>query len=69
MDIQTVTIIGANGIMGRNVAAIFAAFGKCKVYLVCRDIEKSKATVAKSIASVRADSIASLDTSRFFDAG
>lgn len=56
--INVVTIIGANGTMGRNVAAIYAAFGNCTVYLVCRNLEKAKATVAKSVASVRADSIA-----------
>lgn len=58
-EIKTVTIVGANGTMGRNVAAIYAAFGGCTVYLVCRDINKAKATVAKSVLSVRADSIAS----------
>ena len=59
MNVKTVTVIGANGTMGRNVAAIYAAFGGCTVYLVCRDIEKAKATVEKSVSSVRADSIAS----------
>lgn len=58
MDIKTVTVIGANGTMGRNVAAIFAAFGNCKVYLICRSIEKAKETVNKSVMSVRSDSIA-----------
>lgn len=59
MNIKTVTVVDANGTMGRNVAAIYAAFGGCTVYLVCRDINKAKATVAKSVSSVRADSIAS----------
>lgn len=43
MKIQTVTVIGANGTMGCNVSAIFASFGNAKVYMVSRDIEKSKA--------------------------
>lgn len=59
MNVNTVTVVGANGTMGRNVAAIYAAFGGCTIYLVCRDIKKAKATVAKSVSSVRADSIAS----------
>lgn len=44
MKISTVTVIGANGTMGTNVSAIFAPFGNAKVYMVSRDIEKSKKT-------------------------
>lgn len=33
-SIGTVTIVGANGTMGRNIAAIFASFGNANVYLV-----------------------------------
>lgn len=56
--INTVTVIGANGTMGANVSAIFAAFGNAKVYMISRDIEKSKKAVLKAAKSVRADSIA-----------
>ena len=42
MNIKTVTVIGANGTMGCNVSAIFASFGNAKVYMVSRDMEKSK---------------------------
>ena len=59
MHIKTVTIIGATGTMGANVAGIFASFGDAKVYCVGRDIEKVKKTVSKIVKSVKADSISS----------
>lgn len=55
--IDTVTIVGANGTMGRNIAAIFAAFGKAKVYLVSRNIEKSVIAQNKAYLSVKAESV------------
>lgn len=58
MIIRTVTVIGATGTMGSNVAGIFASFGNAKVYMVGRDIEKVKSTIPKTVKSVRADSIA-----------
>lgn len=58
MNIKTVTVIGATGTMGSNVAGIFASFGNAKVFCVGRDIEKVRKTIPKIIASVRADSIA-----------
>ncbi len=58
MHISTVTVIGANGTMGCNISGIFAAFGNAKVYLISRDIEKSKQAVQRAVKSVRADSIA-----------
>lgn len=58
MNIKTVTVIGANGTMGINVSAIFASFGGCKVYMVCRDVEKAKKAAQKACSSVKADSIA-----------
>lgn len=58
-EINTVTVIGANGTMGANVSAIFASFGNAKVYMVSRDIKKSKNAVEKACRSVRADSIRS----------
>lgn len=59
MKINTVTVIGANGTMGSNVGGILASFGNARVYMVSRDIEKSKKAAAKAVKSVRADSIAS----------
>ena len=59
MTINTVTVIGANGTMGINVSAIFASFGNAKVYMVSRDIEKSKKAVIKAGKSVKADAIIS----------
>ena len=57
MNIETVTIVGANGTMGANVSAIFASFGNARVYMVSRDIEKSKKAMVRAGKSVRADSI------------
>lgn len=57
-NIKKITVVGANGTMGTNVSGIFASFGNAKVYLVSRDIEKSKAAIAKACKTVRADSIA-----------
>lgn len=42
MKVNVVTVLGANGAMGTNISAIFASFGNAKVYLISRDIEKSK---------------------------
>ena len=55
--IKTVTVVGANGTMGQNVAGIFASFGEATVYMVCRDIEKAQKAIEKAYKSVRADSI------------
>lgn len=58
LQIKTVTVIGATGTMGANVAGIFASFGDAKVYCVGRDIEKVKRTIPQIIKSVKADAIA-----------
>lgn len=57
MTIKTVTVVGANGTMGTNVSAIFASFGNAKVFMVSRDIEKSKKAALKAGKTVKADSI------------
>lgn len=57
MNIKTVTVVGANGTMGTNVSAIFASFGDAKVYMVSRDLEKSKAAIIRAGKTVKADSI------------
>lgn len=58
MEIKRVTVIGANGIMGANISGIFASFGDAKVYMVGRDIEKTKAARAQAARSVKADKVA-----------
>lgn len=58
INIQTVTVIGATGTMGANVAGIFTSFGGAKVFCVGRDIEKVKTTIPRTVRSVRADAIA-----------
>ncbi len=55
--IKTVTVIGATGTMGANIAGIFASFGDAKVFCIGRNIEKVKKTIPRIINSVRADSI------------
>ncbi len=57
LNIKNVTILGANGTMGRNVAAIFASFGNANVYLVSRTTEKSIRAKDKAYQSVRAESV------------
>lgn len=57
MNIETVTVLGANGTMGRNVSAIFASFGSTKVYMVCRTKEKAEKAVVQAFQSVKAESI------------
>ena len=57
MNIRTVTVVGANGTMGCNVSGIFASFGNAKVFMVSRDIEKSRKATVRAAASVKAASI------------
>lgn len=57
MNINTVTVLGANGAMGRNVSAIFASFGSAKVYMVCRDINKARIAARQAFMSIRSESI------------
>ena len=45
LKIKTVTVIGANGTVGKEVSGIFASFGDAKVYMVSRNIEKSQKAV------------------------
>jgi len=56
-DVSVVTVIGANGTMGRNVSAIFASFGNAKVYMISRSIEKSEKAKEKAYQTVRAESV------------
>ena len=63
MTIKTVPIVGANGTMGTNVSAIFASFGNAKVYMVSRDIKKSREAALKAGKTVKADSIFHLNGS------
>lgn len=57
MSYNTVTVIGATGTMGANVAGIFASFGNAKVYLIGRDKDRINKTISRIVKSVRADSI------------
>ena len=57
MEIKNVAVLCANGTMGRNIAAIFASFGKAKVFLATRSLDKSKFALEKAYQSVRCESI------------
>lgn len=57
MKIETVSVIGANGTMGRNVSAIFASFGNAKVYMICRNIDEAKKARDRAKMSVKAEVI------------
>lgn len=56
-EIKTATVLGANGTMGAGSAAILAAFGGLKVYMIARTIEKAEEGIKKAIDSVRSDVI------------
>ena len=60
MKIRTVTVIGANGTMGYNISGIFAAFGKCKVYMVCRKKEDGERARKNAMLSVKGEAIGEL---------
>lgn len=57
MDIRTVTVLGANGTMGRNVAGMFASFGDARVFMICRDLAAAEAARPLAALSVRAESV------------
>lgn len=57
MNIKTVTVLGANGSMGRNVAGIFASFGNAKVYMVCRSLQDAKNAKMVASKTVKAETI------------
>lgn len=57
MEFKTITILGANGTMGSNVAGIFASFGNAKVYMVARSLQDAKTAKKKAMMSVRSEAI------------
>lgn len=57
MKIKVVTVIGANGTLGIGVSSLFASFGDATVYMVARDLEKSKKAIEKASESVKSCSI------------
>ena len=57
MEVRTVTVVGATGTMGANVAGIFASFGGARVYCVGRDVDRVRGTLPRIVKSVRADAI------------
>jgi len=58
-QINKVTIIGANGTLGKAISAIFASFGNATVYMISRSVEKSQQAIDEAVLSVKADAIKS----------
>ena len=56
-DIKRVTVIGANGTLGKEVSGIFASFGDAKVYMVSRTLEKAEQARKNAALSVKAISV------------
>ena len=56
-DIKTVTVIGANGTLGKEVSGIFSSFGDAKVYMVSRTLEKAEQARKNAALSVKAISV------------
>ncbi len=59
LNIRNVAVIGANGTMGSLVAGLVAAFGKAKVFLVCRKLDAALKAIDTAANSVKADAIRS----------
>ncbi|MCB1172004.1 MAG: 3-hydroxyacyl-CoA dehydrogenase family protein [Leptospiraceae bacterium] len=57
-EIKSVTVLGANGTMGAGSAAIAAAFGGARVYMLARTKDKAQAGIDAAVASVRSGVIA-----------
>ena len=60
MNLKSLTLIGANGIMGANIAAIFASFGRVKVYMIARTMDKAIAAKERDCKSIKDDRLNSL---------
>jgi len=56
-EINTITILGANGNMGAKSAAIVASFGEAKVFMLARTNEKASEGITAAIESIRSDTI------------
>ena len=54
LKIETVTVIGGNGTVGKGVSGIFASFGDAKVYVVARTMEKAEKALSDISLSVKA---------------
>lgn len=55
MKLNTVTVIGANGLMARNISGVFASEAGAKVYMMCRQKDKGEQAKAALLASDKFD--------------
>lgn len=60
MNLKSLTLIGANGIMGANIAAIFASFGRVQVYMIARTMDKAITAKERACKSIKDDRLNSL---------
>ena len=52
MELKNVTILGANGTLGKLISAIFASFGNANVYMISRKKDVDIEEVAKSVKAI-----------------
>lgn len=64
---KNVTILGANGNMGKNVSGILSSFGNCEINLVVRSLGDEEEIIRSIISSVKADSISNRLHVRTYD--
>ena len=57
MNIKTITVVGADGTVGRVISGIFASFGNAKVYMVGLSKEKLQMAKKEAALSVKATTI------------
>ena len=57
MNIQTVTIVGANGTIGSKIGGLIAAFSNARVFMMARTKESAEIGIQKAMASVRSSVI------------
>ncbi|MBN2530965.1 MAG: 3-hydroxyacyl-CoA dehydrogenase family protein [Deltaproteobacteria bacterium] len=53
MQINTVTIIGANGAIGSKIGGLLAAFTDARIFMMARSIESAQRGVKKAMSSIR----------------
>ncbi len=56
-NMKIACVLGANGSMGAGCAAILAAFGSMKVYMLARDKDKAKRGMKAAVRSVRSETL------------
>lgn len=66
-NINTITIIGANGTLGKEISGIFASFGNAKVNMISRKLEDAEKAKKEAALSVKALAIEKNLNSKTFE--